>query len=200
MYESTRGGWRLAAHARAAARAGGRGAAATERAHHVEQSAAQGDEAAVALPLEAGRASSAARRARPRAGSPPRCGCCRRTTASAGSEVRMALASALRSAGELEACRTTVLEAIDLLPAGAAERRVELIALCAAVEHWMGRHDEAHARLTRAWEELPSADTPEAVALQVELAVDGLYRWTSSRRWPWGPPRWTRPSPWATGR
>ena len=39
----------------------------------------------------------------------------------------------------------------------------------------MGRHDEAHARLTRAWEDLPSADTPEAAALQIELAVDGLY-------------------------
>ena len=61
----------------------------------------------------------------------------------------------------------------------------------------MGRHDEAHARLTRAWEELPSADTPEAVALQIELAVDGFYemdfdqtlamgaRRPGRRRWPW---------------
>ena len=141
----------------------------------MEQSAAQGDEDAVAVLLEAGRASAAR--------AP---GAAARWFAAAlrllpaddrdrGSEVRMALASALRSAGELEACRTTVLEAIDLLPAGAEERRVELITLCAAVEHWMGRHDDAHARLTRAWEELPSADTPEAVALQIELAVDGLY-------------------------
>jgi tetratricopeptide (TPR) repeat protein len=54
-------------------------------------------------------------------------------------------------------------------------RRVELTALCAAVEHWQGRHEDAHRRLVRAWDELPYRSTPEAAALQVELAVDGLY-------------------------
>ena len=47
VYESTRGGWRLAAHARAAEALETRGAAAAERAHHVEQSAVQGDEGAI---------------------------------------------------------------------------------------------------------------------------------------------------------
>ena len=176
VYESTRGGWRLA---RARPRRRGAGAAAAPPPPSARTTWSS-------RPPRATRPRwrccwrpagppPRARRARPRAGSPPRCGCCRRDDRERGSEVRMALASALRSAGELEACRTTVLEAIDLLPAGAEERRVELITLCAAVEHWMGRHDDAHARLTRAWEELPSADTPEAVALQIELAVDGLY-------------------------
>ena len=175
VYESTRGGWRLAAHARAAEALGARGAGATERAHHIEQSAGQGDEAAVALLLEAGEASAA--RA-PGAASRWFAAALRLLPASdreRQSQVRTSLASALRSAGELEACRDTVLEAIELLPADATERRIELIAQCAAVEHWMGRHDEAHARLARAWDGLPSADTPEAAALQIELAVDGLY-------------------------
>ncbi len=175
VYESTRGGWRLAAHARAAEALGDRGAAATERAHHVEQSAGQGDKAAIAVLLEAGEASAsrapgaaarwfeAALRLLPAADRERQ------------AELRVALASALRSVGELERCRSILLEAIELLPAEAAERRLELIGLCAAVEHWMGRHEEAHARLTRAWEDLPPGATPEAAALQIELAVDGLY-------------------------
>ena len=44
VYQSVRGGWRLAAHARAADALATRGAEAAERAHHVEQSASQGDE------------------------------------------------------------------------------------------------------------------------------------------------------------
>ncbi len=175
VYESTRGGWRLAAHARAGAALGARGAAATERAHHVEQSAGQGDEDAIALLLEAGgeassRAPGAAARWFEAA---------LRLLPAADRErqaaLRVSLASALRSMGELERCRETLLEAVELLPADSVERRVELITLCAAVEHWLGRHDEAHARLTRAWDELPDRGTPEAAALQVELAVDGLY-------------------------
>jgi DNA-binding NarL/FixJ family response regulator len=89
--------------------------------------------------------------------------------------VRRALASALRSLGELERCRATLLEAAELLPAAAGAHRVELTASCAAVEHWLGRHDEAHRRLARAWEQLPDRSNAEAATLQIELAVDGLY-------------------------
>jgi AAA ATPase-like protein len=49
VYEATPGGWRLAAHARAAAVLRAQGAGPVERAHHVEQAAAPGDEAAIAL-------------------------------------------------------------------------------------------------------------------------------------------------------
>ena len=54
-------GWRLGAHARAAAVLAGRDASPLQRAHHVEQSASQGDEAAIAVLLAAG--SEAAARA-----------------------------------------------------------------------------------------------------------------------------------------
>jgi DNA-binding NarL/FixJ family response regulator/tetratricopeptide (TPR) repeat protein len=175
VYESARGGWRLAAHSRAAEALAARGAAATERAHHVEQSAEQGDAQAIAVLLEAGAAAAprapaaavrwfeAALRLLPYADRERQ------------ADVRVALASALRSLGELERCRATLLQVVDLLPDDAVARRVELTTACASVEHWLGRHDEAHRRLTRAWDELPDRRTAAAAALQIELAVDGLY-------------------------
>ncbi len=176
VYESTRGGWRLGAHGRAADALAARGAAPAERAHHIEQSAGPGDQEAIDLLLEAGRAAAsrapataarwfeAALRLLPDADTERQV------------EVRVALASALRSVGELDRCRESLLEATDMLDPSAVARRVELTALCAAVEHWQGHHDDAHRRLTRAWEELSDHDTPEAAALQIELGLDGMYR------------------------
>jgi ATP/maltotriose-dependent transcriptional regulator MalT len=175
VYESTRGGWRLAAHARAAEALAARGADAAERAHHIEQSACPGDDAAIDTLLEAGRAAAA----RAPAAAARWFEAALRLLPSADAErqveVRVALASARRSLGELDGCRTALLEATERLPAEAAMRRVELTALCAAVEHWQGHHADAHRRLTRAWEELPDRGGAEAAALQVELAIDGLY-------------------------
>ena len=75
-------------------------------------------------------------------------------------DVRVALASAQRSLGELERCRDTLLAAIELR---ARRRRspggIEVTARCAAVEHWLGQHDAAHRRLVRAWEELPDHES-----------------------------------------
>jgi DNA-binding NarL/FixJ family response regulator/tetratricopeptide (TPR) repeat protein len=175
VYESVRGGWRLAAHARAADALAARGAAAAERAHHVEQSATQGDEQAVETLLEAGRAAAprapgtaarwyeAALRLLPHAD-------IERQVA-----VRVAFASALRSVGQLDACRDTLLDAMELLPQDATDRRVELTSLCAAVEHWQGHHEDAGRRLAQAWDEVTDRSTAAAASLQIELAVDGLY-------------------------
>jgi DNA-binding NarL/FixJ family response regulator len=176
VYETSRGGWRLAAHARAAEALAARGADATERAHHVEQSASQGDDQDIQVLLDAGeaaasRAPSAAARWFAAA---------LRVLASGDTErqvsVRVDLASAQRSGGELEGCRATLLEAMELLPPESVVRRIELTTLCAAVEHWQGHHDDAHRRLERAWDDVPDRSTPAAAALQIELAVDGLYR------------------------
>ena len=176
VYETTRAGWRISAHARAAAELGRLGASAGDRARHVEQCAVPGDEESIALLIAAGE------HAAPRAPA----------TAARWFEaalrllhgedhrrqvdVRVALAAALRSTGELDRSRALLIEAADLLPADAHARRVELVAMCAAVEHWLGHHEAAHDRLTRAWDELPAGDGPEAAALLVELAVDALYR------------------------
>ncbi len=174
VYDAAPAGWRLGAHARAARALQERGAATSELAHHVERSAAQGDERAVALlaaagaetapraPAVAARWFQAALRLLPAADVEQQVA------------LRVSLASAQRSL-ELKSCRATLLEAMELLPADAGSRRVELTALCAAVEHWLGRHADAHHRLVRAWEELPDRTTAAAAALQIELAVDGLY-------------------------
>ena len=175
VYESAPAGWRLAAHSRAAATLAGRGAAAAERAHHVEQCATQGDEEAITLLLEAG--SSAATRA-PAAAARWFEAALRLLPASDEQrqvDVRVALSSSLRSLGELDRCRAALLEAIELLPPDAVSRRVELTTQCAAVEHWLGRHGDAHRRLTRAWEDIPDRSTAEAAVLEIELALDGLY-------------------------
>ena len=175
VYESALGGWRLAAHARAAAELAARGAAAGARAHHVEQSAEQGNEAAVELLLEAGAAAAPRAPAVAARWFQATLRLLRSADAERQVDVRVALASALRAVGELEQCRSTLLEAIDLLPVGESEHRVELTALCAGTEHWLGRHEDAHQRLMRAWEELPDRSTAAAAVLQIELAVDGLY-------------------------
>jgi DNA-binding CsgD family transcriptional regulator/tetratricopeptide (TPR) repeat protein len=175
VYEAIPGGRRLVAHARAAETLAARGAAAAECAHHVEHSASRCDDAAIALLREAGTASAArapaaaahwfaaALRLLP-AGDRPR-----------QVELRTELAGALRSLGELERCRATLLEALELLPADAAAHRVELTARCAGLEHWLGRHEDAHRRLVRAWEDLGDRSTAAAAALQIELAIDGIY-------------------------
>jgi len=174
VYDATPAGWRLGAHGRAVRALTQRGAATTELAHHVERCAAQGDEQAIALLTAAGEATAprapeaaarwfqAALRLLPAA------------DVERQVQLRVSLASAQRSL-ELESCRGTLLSAMELLPAEASSRRVELTAWCAAVEHWLGRHDDAHQRLARAWDELPDRTTAAAAVLQIELAVDGRY-------------------------
>ena len=129
-------GWRLGARAR---RRAGAAALAAERAHHAEQYAGQGTGGN-----------------RSRAGG--RCGGRREAPAAAARwfeaalrllparderqvDVRVALASSLRSLGELDRCRAALLEAHELLPAnghpqGRAHGKLR------AVEHWLGRHEK----------------------------------------------------------
>jgi DNA-binding CsgD family transcriptional regulator len=175
VYESTRAGWRLAAHERAADFLAGRGAAVSERAHHVERSARPGDAEAIEVLLRAGDASAS----RAPAAAATWFEAALRLLPDADAEqrlsVRLSLATALRTLGEFERCHETLLEAIDSCPPENAERRVELTALCASVEHWMGSHEAAHKRLMRAWEEVPDRSSPVAVAVQIELAIDGFF-------------------------
>ena len=175
VYESAPAGWRLGAHARAAAELAEQGAPAAERAHHVEQYAGRGDEEAIALMLDAGAAAAARAPAAAARWFEAALRLLPAVDVTRQVDVRVALSSSLRSMGELDRSRAALLEALELLPADAIARSVELTAYCAAVEHWLGRHDEAHRRLTRAWEDLPARTTAEAVVLGIELAVDGLY-------------------------
>jgi DNA-binding NarL/FixJ family response regulator/tetratricopeptide (TPR) repeat protein len=179
VYAHAGGGWRLAAHGRAAAALASRGASAAAQAHHVEHSARRGDERAIALlsraaataapraPATAARWLQAAVRLVPEAESHP--GIARRV------ELLRGLADAQRACGRLDACRSTLLQALELAPAEDAVARVRLVTACAAVEHWLGRHSEASARLDAALAELGDVRSAGAVALRVERAVEHLH-------------------------
>jgi DNA-binding CsgD family transcriptional regulator len=175
VYDAILGGSKVAGHTRAADALAQRGATAAERARHVAMSAVRGDEAAIALLVEAAAATSA----RAPAAAARWLDIALTLTPADDTErqiaVRLALADAQRALGRLDACRTTLLETVALLPPADAERRADAVARCAAVEHWMGRHAEAHERLTAAADALADRASPAAVALQVELAVDGMY-------------------------
>ena len=60
-----------------------------------------------------------------------------------------------------------------------------MTAACAAAEHLLRRHDEAHARLARALDDLADSRSPEAVALMIELALDSRHRTEYARMRQW---------------
>jgi len=173
VYEAAGGGWRLAAHGRAARAQAARGASSAARAHHVEQSAAHGDPDAIAVLLAAGAATAprapataarwleAALRLMPEADGATRL------------PVLIDLAHALRSTGDLERAAAVLLEALELAPAGDSALQVTLIAECAAAEHFLGRHEQANRRLAAALESLPDQGSRDAVLVLLALAAGG---------------------------
>lgn len=175
VYESTKGGWRLRAHARAAAALAATGAAATARAHHVEHSAARGDVEAAAVLVEAGQASAgrapaaaarwfeAALRLLPEDDRQMRLG------------VLVMQAQALRAVGDRERCLRALLEALELLPPEQVAIRVRLTAACAFSEDALGRHGQARARLDRALAELPAECDRERVEVLLSLGTGAFF-------------------------
>ena len=174
VYEAAPGGWRLGAHERCAQALAARGAPAAERAHHVERSARHGDHAAIAVLREAaedvlGRAPATAARLFGAAlrllppGTPERVG------------LLAPLAQAHFAAGQVAAAHAAALESLELVGDDIAAR-VRLTAMCAGMENLLGRHQQAHDRLERAFEQLPDARSAAAASLMVQLGVDGLYR------------------------
>jgi DNA-binding NarL/FixJ family response regulator len=84
-------------------------------------------------------------------------------------ELLTGLAGAQRASGRLEACRATLLQALELVPG-----EVPLVTACAAVEHWLGLHGEARARLDSALAALGAERSAGAVALRIERAMEAL--------------------------
>src|SRR5438105_14128478 len=176
IYQSLGEGWRITAHARAAADLAAQGASPALRAHHLDRSAKTGDEGAIASLIDAadiaasGAPAIAARWYRAALRLLP-----------SGREadhkklgVQVPLAGALCSSGQLTEGRVVLLEALEQAPEPGA-LRVRLTASCAAIEHLLGRHSEARARLFRGLSRVSDVDGWEAAALKTELAVDGLY-------------------------
>jgi DNA-binding CsgD family transcriptional regulator len=186
IYDASGGGWRLEAHARAAAVLAESGAPAAERAYHVEHAAPRGDEKAVAVLLEAGdsvasyapagavRWYGAALRLLPQDASAQRL------------ELLPRLASALTALGELEQAHAALEEALRLSENDGGGLRTELVARCAAVEHWLGRHTNASRRLIRARDELAERNPAEAATLEIELAHNALYEMDFERHFEMG--------------
>ncbi len=154
-----------------------RGATAAERAHHVERSGRQGDSKAVLTLHEAG-VSTVHRAPESAAGWFAAALRLLRKDAPAAERVELLLAraSALATCGHFADAHAALLECIELVPADAVTLRVRLTTACAGTEHLLGLHDAAHRRLQAAFNGLEDPASPEAVVLQLELAMDGVYR------------------------
>ena len=186
VYESAPGGWRLGAHERCAEVLVARGVGPEERAHHVERAGRQGDATAVATLCDAGNA--AAHRA-PESAAHWFAAALRLLADDAAPgdrvEILLARAGALATCGHFADAHAAMLESIELVPNDSVGLRVRLTTACAGVEHLLGRHADAHDRLIRALESLENADSAEAAALMIELAMDGVYRMEFEQIEPW---------------
>jgi DNA-binding NarL/FixJ family response regulator len=184
VYHDAPGGWRLGAHERCAQALAASGAPVTARAHHVEQAARRGDSSAIAVLTEAGRSASlrapgsaaqwysAALRLLPDGAPLPE-----------RIELQLSRARASAAVGRLMDAREDLVGSLALVPETAPELRLRLSTSCARVEHLLGRHEQAHARLLAVLESLTDLAGPEALALRIELATDAVYRadWNAMR-------------------
>lgn len=178
VYDTAGAGWRLTAHARAADALRDRGAPAELRAHHVARSARPGDAEAVALLAQAAASTLDS--------APATAATWLRTAADLEATlppdparrvgILVPLSRALLATGQMEEGREALTTAAALVPAEDTARRAELASLCAGVEHRLGHHDDARARLRQALGELPEEAGAERVMLLLELAADGFYR------------------------
>ncbi len=186
VYETAPGGWRLGAHERCAAALAARGVGPAERAHHVELAGRQGDEAAVGTLRDAG---SAAAHQAPASAAHWFAVALRLLADDAPVDERVELllarAGALANCGHFTEAHAALLKTIEVLPEEAVPLRVRLTTACAGVEHLLGYHQDAYGRLARALEDLEDANSPEAAALMIELALDGVYRMEFEQIEPW---------------
>lgn len=186
LYETTPAAWRIGAHERAATALAQRGAAAGAYAHHVELSARIGNVDAIASLTEAG--DRAAQRA-PATAARWFAAALRLLPDAASTSQRVLLlsrnASALAATGQLAGAHAALLESLAIVGPEPTALRVKLSTTCARVEHLIGEHERAQARLETALTELVGADSPEAVGLMMELAMGAAHRmdYESMRAW-----------------
>ena len=176
VYDGIPSGWRLAAHARAAAALIAVRAPATTSAHHVERSAMQGDELAVAVLVEAAR--GAAARA-PLSAGRWLLAALRLLPAEASPERRMGLlaeaATALASGGAYGEALAALEESQALVPADQTEVRADVTAKIAYVKRRSGQPFDSRPMLEHALESLTDSDSKAATDLRLELALYALW-------------------------
>lgn len=176
VYASAGEAWRVGAHARAAALLARRGASALARAHHLERSAVRGDEDAVAVLTAAGEAAAAVA---PASAARWFAAALRLLPEDADDGRRLALlgplAPALGSAGRLHQSRATLLEILDLLPAGHGAARGQVTAFLARIDHLLGHNDGARRLLEQTLADLSDRRSADAAGLELELAAHGFF-------------------------
>jgi ATP/maltotriose-dependent transcriptional regulator MalT len=177
VYEATAGGWRLGAHERCAEALAARGASAAARAHHVERSAREGDSAAVAVLRRAG---EEAARLAPDSAARWFGGALRLLPQTAPAQDRVELllarAGALAAAGHFTAGHEAMLEAVAIVPKQPRALCTTVATACAGVERFLGRYEQAHARLVGSLRVLPEPASVESVELLIELTLNEFYR------------------------
>jgi DNA-binding CsgD family transcriptional regulator len=170
VYVGTPGGWRLGAHARAAAALERLGAGPVERAHHVEHAARPGDPVAIAVLAAAARASQA----------PAPAVAARFYTAAlrlVGDEpaervrLQASLADAQAAAGDPAAARATLLDALETAAGG---ERLRLVVSLANQQWWLGDHADARRHLHVALADLPAQPSADRVRLRLALGLTAL--------------------------
>jgi DNA-binding NarL/FixJ family response regulator len=179
VYDTTAGGWRLGAHARAARALEEQSGSLTARAHHLERCAQPGD--AVAIDVLVAAAATVAARAPATAaawyGAALRLLPESPQTAGQRLGLLVALAQSQAATGELTHALEGLAAALDLARADENLNwlRARLVAGCAMCENLLGRHDAAHGRLVTALDEVADPRSSAAADLQVQLAADALY-------------------------
>lgn len=171
VYGGAASGWRLGAHARAAATLQEQGASPVVRAPHIERSAMPGDLAAVEALEAAARAVTgsapassahwleAALRLLPEDDLPRRVA------------LLVPMASSLAASGQLEKSLGAFTEALALVPPSGSPLRVPLVAANAGILHMLRRGDEAFRLLEDSFRALDDDGTVEAATLEAMLAV-----------------------------
>ena len=186
VYEASSSAWRLGAHERCDSALAERGASAAARAHHVERSARQGDGNAAAVLREAGETVA---RLAPESAAQWFGGALRllpeTTAARERVELLMARSAALAAAGHFAASYEAMLEAAAIVPEQLVELRTSVATACAGVERFLGRYEQAHARLFTALYRLPEPASVESVELLIELTLNEFYRsrYGAMREW-----------------
>jgi len=186
VYETAPPGWRLRAHERCAEALAARGASVSARAHHVERSASQGDLGAVAVLRGAGEATL---RLAPESAAEWFGGALRLLPQTAPVQDRIELllarAGALAAAGRFADSYQVVLEAVAIVPGEPSALQTSVARVCAGVERFLGRYEQAHMRLVRALRNLPEPVSVESVKLLVELTLNEFYgsRYEAMNAW-----------------
>ena len=176
VYDSTPGGWRIGAHARASAALEAAHAPVSARAHHVETFATPGDEDALELLVHAAR--EAAPRAPDAAGRwliaatrllPPHADVQRRQW------LLVEASSATLLAGSYDLALEILAEATGLLDSEQVAERGRLVARTAFARRMSGHPLQSRSLVTQTLEGLDD-DSVVALNLTLELALDHYWR------------------------